>query len=384
MSFGLKKLKLNFDQVKKDHSDCLEVDEFYVGKNFRNLVKCFDPHSKSSKILWHESEMEMEGYWQLSDLIPIPLIPSSDGALKVYSSSLNKLGLRFYKDGEFRNFQGRAKIGSLDKMFEVFKSNPICCYLSALIEKIDLKKISINGLKILKGELKSIDLTENGWILESVNGEIVKTKSLTWSDEPEKFLKIFQAKDKTNKEILSYVESVSSQTVLLASFEIEGFESKNEFQSVLVPYTMGQDDGYFLVGLEINPLEQSPEKTKAIFKIMSVFKSKEEVSEELVISTLKQIKRQLCRVFELKKDKLVESKIILTSNSIFITDQKKYFEGAKFTFSSDCTLNFVHDCFYEMENRSLEFWNMASPFLNEDFIDRIAPLSHHNDSSVHF
>jgi hypothetical protein len=242
-------------------------------------------------------------------------------SLQINSSSSPSV---FYKESEFKPFEGRAKPASpllgkepyfVNEYFDV-SIESVLVSLGINLDSWDKLDETLEAYRADK-ELTSIkkivpaDLAQQAyWRLMTRDMTIIECENLVWGRTPKEFFKLLENRDELPEEVIQTYESIQ----VFPGFQVQ-YKSKSkifeENKTVFLPQSMTHDWGYFIG--ELN--EQEGEEQSFTFAGQV---HDEEFNAEDMAKKIKLLNRTLKRVFENFQN--IEDENIYFSESMFISE----------------------------------------------------------------
>lgn len=306
MSFNLLKYKKNNSVEIKNQE--ISIDYLIVGFDTKTVFDLTQEENftQIKFMILDQSERTIEENIKLADQIPYPWIFDSVDETKLSHSSAT-----FFKDGEFRSFQGRHKINNCHPFLLKYSQIRYCSsWLNWWNNGLDQDvKNSINqSLKI--GQVKSISFKDEQWELSTFDHKIIKVKKLKWNLSPEQFLKLFHFESSYPKNFLTWCSNFSPLNFLLLQVKADQ-ALYDKVQTSLIPLTMGTDEGYFLLTKDLNNNDE------CLLNMLYVF-DEPDFQEEDVGNRIKLMKKQMTKIFNAKESLFKEEKVFFLPLFTFI------------------------------------------------------------------
>jgi hypothetical protein len=307
MSFNLLKFKKN--QKSQITLQEISVDSLMVGFDLNALFQISQKSNflQDSFLILDQNERSIEDNIRLIDHLPYPWVFQTTAQNE--SSDFFKIEpTMFFKDGEFRSFHARHKINSchpyLLKFSDVNYSISWAWWWESILTTAEKEKLN-NALKL--GQVKEIFFADELWAIHTYDHKIIKTKHLQWNLSPELFLKLFKYQGQYPKNFLNWCSSFVPLNFLLLQVKIapKTVEVKDR---VLIPLTMGTDEGYFLLS-----------KKDDFYNLLFVFKESD-LQEEDVANKIRLMKKQMMKIFNLVESSFKEERVFFLPQFTFVAN----------------------------------------------------------------
>lgn len=207
----------------------------------------------------------------------------------------------FFKDGDWKEFGGRAKPEKLLEMEDFFLGETLFFDLSSLFPTLQDPLVinEVNEFRETK-EIQSIEITKPSDLVEKdyfhihlSDGAALKCENLIWGRAPKSFIEHLSNKNVLSDQFIEYLEGLSSQTILNIEYYFDDLKlSKEDVESqrtLFVPQSYTHDWGHFICEY----------KTKNEQTILSVlcFIHDDSLSEEEIGKKIRLLKRNVEKVF---------------------------------------------------------------------------------------
>ena len=300
-----------------------------------NLIFCFDHYSAlvCEEMFKHEMDFEIISDRKL-DYHDLRLKgPSTFRAAGQEDKS--EIQSVFYKDQKFRPFGGRSKPMELLEG-EVFYSLPKQDFEP---RKISNELISKINKKLHLKRLVKIEKTDLGFRIYCGDNTCFIVRNLFWPKGLSEFCRVLEDKSGLDEDFLNKVVNLSGVAPLYMDLFIRKEIDFNE--TVFLPVSLSHEHGHF-----IGDIKKLGEK-KSQFSFVH-FIDPNEIGEEHVSRLIKNLKRQIEKVFEVNKRDFIDEVISLTSIGVArevddtLSDQvHKIFPGLKLLGEQ-----FLHESFF--------------------------------------
>lgn len=407
MAFSLKSLKKTapISEVR----NVIRVKELYYGQNCNSLYEkalaigqeiilmqqqreathhLSQLMPNDNFLLWETKDLKIADYFNVADDFPFPW---TQEVLQKFALAGESLPITFYKDGDFRSFDSRYKLGTHEKWLERYKKNIYDASWKNLWHQLNNDVKDLIESRTFRSELKSITYVDNHFELATFDHQLIITDVLYWGESPHKFLQLLKKNVVIPQNVLSYCEKVFMGSVFAlkllvkknknllqldgqenedgekkiqedsmvfqmpSSNNISGFDRPDKLDLDLhglmqntaivrsryfIPMTMTSDQGYFVLD-RASQIGDSLE----LFKVFLLITEKE-YTEEKIYEDCKQIKKQLKKIFHLTEQAIIQE-----------------------------TLHCLSDYFPLHENTSLvdqKFWNQSLIFTHDFYFDPIS------------
>ncbi len=327
MSFGLRQLK----KTTESESQKIFHRHLVVGQDYFAVQTYFKLVQKYGK-----SEVGFLGLLpeRLQDLLPHGPTrfrgkQSFESLTELYPESnleLIDLPALFYKDGQYKEFGGRAKSEKL-MLGEEF-------YLEPRIKGHEVLMLlpSQETYEALRNEshqtqLKSLssceptELIENShWAFLGLNGNSYQCEHAYYAGSPAQLFELREDKKNLSSEMVQFCELTQTYSELCLSFEFKK-PIADEVNTVYLPLSYTHEWGHF-VG-EFSRTGEMGQKFEAIH-----FLDKNENTEEDISRKIRLLKRSLEKIYPLFSKELVEEFVLLKEKSPCLNiDDKSFFES---------------------------------------------------------
>ncbi len=228
--------------------------------------------------------------------------PSSfrgEGALKVLSelypeleSTLRDAPSLFYKDSDWKDFEGRAKSEKLLAAEEYFTKKGIDFNPSQVFSflndedfwtNLENQRLSEKVVNI-RSEVPTDMISPANWALECGSGKVLECEDLVFGGSPQVFLDLVGNKKILSAEFVEFCESTRSPCELVIRFEFKGIVHQG-LETFFVPLSYTHEWGHFIGEFRANEAQ-----------FIHFFEGSE-TSEEEVSRKLKLLKRNLEKIF---------------------------------------------------------------------------------------
>jgi hypothetical protein len=303
MSFNL--LKFKKPQIEKIENQELKVDFVCVGFDAKTLFDILATESfhHSSFLFLDQNERTIAENLKLIDSLPYPWTFDVD----------SNQDAKFFKDGEFRSFNGRHKINNCHPYLLKFKHKNYQASWFKWWENTlsDDIKTKLNE-SLLLGQVKAIFYRDNTWELHTFDHKIIKANRIKWNLSPELFLKLFRHEQQYPKNFLTWCSHFKPLNFLLLQFSVHPKVNENLVEG-LIPLTMGTDEGYFLL------TKQQVSENEENLNLLYVFENSE-LQEEDVANRIRLMKKQLSKIFGLTDKILAAEKVFFLPHFTFTSE----------------------------------------------------------------
>ncbi len=261
----LTSLLLLRDIYKKDSESCLVIQEEEI--NFKKKIHEFE--RKHLLVRSDEVVKEIEAVW--------PKISTE----RFYNEAL------FYKDQEFKSFNGRAKPHKLLAFESYFIDKPLVINMNEVVDDLDLRSDQI------KGTILSIKKKDDSWLLLLSNHIEIKTKNLFWGKSRKDFYDLLdtESKECLSSEELAIITGVEEYSLLNIYLELDEV-IKNESQTLFIPQSQTYDYGHYILDFH----KPDPIKKTQNISVNIVIHNRDADEEELG-EKIKKMKRKVSRIF---------------------------------------------------------------------------------------
>ncbi len=300
MSFNL--LKFKKPQVKEVINQELTVDFLVIGFDAKTMFELsLAENSEQHKVLFlDQNERTIQENLKLLDNLPYPWL---------FNTTVND-ETKFYKDGEFRSFQGRHKINNCHPFLLKFMHKLHAGSWSTWWDEklsLDLKNKFDESLMI--GQVKSVFYKANSWEVHTFDHKIIKAPKIKWNLSPELFLKLFRYEEQYPKSFLTWSSNFKPLNFLLLQFNIPS-ELFNNIGNGLIPLTMGTDEGYFLLSKFDGKVQDSN------LNLLYVF-DESDFQEEDVANKIRLMKKQMAKIFGINEKILRDERVFFLPHFTF-------------------------------------------------------------------
>jgi len=264
-----------------------------------HLVVCFDYYSAllCQKFFESKTNFEIIGERLLDNLDVRQKGPSTfrmdDENLAESTPSI------FYKDQKFRAFGGRSKSMEL-KIGEEFFSHPKVSTDCTHIAEETLE--SINE-KIKTKQITKIEKTESGYLVFTGDNCVYETVNLYWPKGLPAFVNVLKNKSIMTESMLSKIGDLEGPIPLYIDIEVNKLIEKEK--TMFLPVSLTHEQGHF-----IGDVKKINEK-KSQFSFVH-FIDPNEVNEDHIGRLIKNLKRQMEKIFELKRSDFLDDVISLS------------------------------------------------------------------------
>ncbi len=314
MSFNLLKFKKNqkTDLVMQE----IKIDVLLVGFDLNSMYQLTqEPEflSKSFIVLDH-NERSVEENIYLADQLPYPWV--YEKSLPGPSSEQYRVDdCKFYKDGEFRSFQGRHKVNQCHPYLLKFSSPSYKVKWSWWWDnKLSSPQRDKLNSSLMLGQVKEVFFKNDVWEIHTYDHKIIKASKIQWNNSPEQFLKLFKCQTQFPKNFLSWCSSFESLNLLLVQIQLHP-QLLNNVDRALIPLTMGTDEGYFLLSKDITS------ENSMNCNMLYVFKESD-LQEEDVANKIRLIKKQMMKIFNLNDSLFKDERVFFLPQFTFVTNAK--------------------------------------------------------------
>ena len=205
----------------------------------------------------------------------------------------------FFKDQKFRSFGGRTKPMKLQQG-EEYLSYPRLNVEDLQIDNDDKNKINT---KLTMKKIVSIEADDCKAVLEMGDGTTYKTSTLYWPLGLLSFVDLLKNKNSIDEKILEKLSDFEGPIPLFIDFYLD--RDIDESRTIFLPVSFTHEEGHF-----IGEIKKINEK-KFQFSFVH-FIDPNEVNEEHICRLIKNLKRQLERVFKLEKSSFIGEEIFLS------------------------------------------------------------------------
>lgn len=300
MSFNL--LKFKKPQVDEVINQELEVDFLIIGFDAKTLFDvAISENAEQRKVLFlDQNERSIQENLKLLDNLPYPWL---------FNTEVND-DFKFYKDGDFRSFQGRHKINNCHPyLLKFINKLHGASWSSWWDDKLndETKKIWNNSLLI--GQVKSLIFKNNSWEVHTFDHKILKAPKIKWNLSPELFLKLFKYEEQYPKRFLTWCSHFKPLNFLLLQFNLPK-EQLDKLTHGLIPMTMGTDEGYFLLSkLEVDAQGGN-------INLLCVF-DQADLQEEDVANKIRLMKKQMNKILGVNEKILKDERVFFLPHFTF-------------------------------------------------------------------
>lgn len=231
----------------------------------------------------------------------------------------------FYKDQDFRSFDGRHRSQEIkfDEQYFLGKSlrgqqqSVEKYYFDSIQEKITLKMDTINS-SLKQTQVVSINKTSNSDFISPVNfeielasGEVITCEHLFIGQGPYRFLELYKDKKSLSNEAIEFCEQVKPKHALLVRFYLAKKINDKE-ETLYIPFSVSNEIGHIIA--EFNSAKE--EKINNFFckQYLDCYMSvdSEEVDEESVSRNIRLLRKNLERIFPPLEKNILKEFITLT------------------------------------------------------------------------
>jgi len=205
----------------------------------------------------------------------------------------------FYKDQKWRVFGGRSKSMEL-KPGEEYFSYP---RLNTQLDEIESALIDQMNEKLEVKKIISIEARDAEMVITTGDETIYEVENLFWPMGLVSFVELLKNKHILTEEMLTLVGEFEGPTPLYIDFEV--MTSTHKEKTLFFPVSMTHEQGHF-----IGEMKKINEK-KSHFSFVH-FLDPNEVNEEHICRLIKNLKRQIEKIFEVKKSAISEEVIALS------------------------------------------------------------------------
>lgn len=335
MSFNL----LKFKKLKKNEiiNQIIEIDYLIVGFDAKTMLDIFvsDKTFNDSFLFLDQNERTIPENLSLIDQLPYPWINNQE---------LNS-HIKFYKDGEFRSFQGRHKVNNCHGfLLKYVKNLQDFSWMNWFEGKLSESQKEKFNQSLVFGQVKSILRAHDMWEIHTFDLKIIKAKKIKWNLSPEVFLKLFHYESQYPKNFLNWCSSFKPLNMMFLQFKISA-EIFQKIENALIPLTMGTDEGYFLV--------TTKPKSDGFYNLNLLFIfDQTELQEEDVANKIRLMKKQLLKIWGLNEKLLKDERVLFLPSFTFIKDH--VLEEVKGFIQDDPIFAFDQQYFLQNENMPVE------------------------------
>ena len=326
--------------------------------NTEHLVVCFDYYSAllCQKFFESNTSFEIIGERLLDDLDVRLKGPDTfridDENLAESTPSI------FYKDQKFRDFGGRSKSMEL-KIGEEFFSHP---KVATDCTQITEETLSTINEKIKTKQITKIEKTESGYLVFTGDNCVYETVNLYWRKGLPAFVNALKNKSIMTESMLSKIGDLEGPIPLYIDIEVNKLIEKEK--TMFLPVSLTHEQGHF-----IGDVKKINEK-KSQFSFVH-FIDPNEVNEEHIGRLIKNLKRQLEKIFELKRSMFGEDVIALSPIGIAKTIDDELASETNYVFKG---LHLIGEQYMENDIFADSCSGWQSGFRGEKSLD-IATLS---------
>ena len=311
MSFNLLKFKKN--QVVENSVQEVNVDYVFIGLDLNSMFELYQDSDflQKSFLILDQNERTITEHINLVDQLPYPWTFKKN----IESSAASEVMLgesTFFKDGEFRSLRGRHKMNFCHPYLLKFLDSGYNISWSWWWEnKLNaFEREKINSSLVL-GQVKEVFHDGKIWLVKTYDNKVIKAKILRWNLAPELFLKLFKYQEQYPKNFLTWSSSFVPLNFLLLQVKINS-KTLVPQERVLIPLTMGTDEGYFLL---------SKSHQDSTYNMLYLFKDSE-IQEEDVANRIRLIKKQVTRIFNVNENNFEAERIFFLPQFTHVQNQQ--------------------------------------------------------------
>jgi hypothetical protein len=277
MSFQLRKLK-------KHLADDLNAQRIHVDVFIYGIVPTF-PSSVlevlGENMMWTDAQFQS---WEMYKTL----------VYELPFFSFQTTG--FYKDSEFRHFNGRHKHGEFPAFYAKNVEKPLG--INHLLAKF------FQPQTYVPAQLSKVKQLENGaWALFFKDGQIISCSKLIWNTNLEFLFKLAEGIT-FSPELLRIAETQDLINTVNIVWTLSSHDVNLSTQFAFAPFYNGKDDSYFL--MEVRKNEDS-----CTVHLSFLLTNEEVIQDEIVAQKILQAKKQTAKLLTISMTRIESEKIHL-------------------------------------------------------------------------
>jgi hypothetical protein len=281
------------------HQKIIKIEKLIIANDYYSAKKCEQMFDSGDDFiilgerLIEASDLRLKG-------------PSTFRVTNELSQNESMISSVFYKDQKFRPFGGRSKSMEL-KPGEKYFSYP---KLDHQIEEISEEVVNKINDNIQLKKIVSIEARELDLVVRTGDGASYEVTELYWPLGMVAFVGLLKNKNILSEKMLTSLSGFEGPIPLYIDLSVK--TPINETKTVFLPVSLAHEQGHF-----IGDIKKINEKLSFISFVH--FIDPNEVNEDHICRLIKNLKRQIEKLFNVAKGAICDEEITLSSTGVAVS-----------------------------------------------------------------
>ncbi len=304
-------LHLKKSLTEEESFTTINKEKVFIVSDFTGLLLLnnFIEKDQESCLLIHENDISFEK--RRRDFEQRQLLVRDEKVVEaiqeIFPSSVSKKfenEALFYKDQEFKSFNGRAKPHKLLNFEDYFIDRPWLVNCNLISQDLNFEN------NLLKGNINSISFDNSKWTIKLSNNFLVETENLYWGRSRKEFYRLLDSTSKNNlsDEETSFITGIEDYSLLNIWIKLDQIVKENS-QTLFIPQSQTHDYGHYILDFHEPNRSESSQYVTANIIIQNRAADEVELGDKY-----KKLKRKVDRIFSGFSNYIVSEEINLFPN----------------------------------------------------------------------